>query len=168
MSRFSPTETPRRRPFVLGCIGGALLLALGASLWLVWLLEVPSPGVRIGAEVPAYVFELVEVEGLLEKGETVRAFYDRSRELSGTSAVLVTDRRLLAWDAGGRRSVTWRSGERVTGQVAESGGWRFEVSAGGSSRWRFEVAPGHGGERLAAVLESLQSSPAGSSNRLAG
>ncbi|MBN2910282.1 hypothetical protein JQC72_12300 [Polycladomyces sp. WAk] len=140
----------------------ALLIALGVAVnglisGVTSFLEM-EPGVKLANEVDARTLQTLRQRHLLQQGEELIAYYDRSLDMDGSEIALLTSNRLVYDKRGRITSVPLGEIQDITfGQYSDiDGKWqRIEVKYRDFHRMKVEFAPLEGGDVFYRALKDV-------------
>jgi hypothetical protein len=153
----SPNSSPRQSPWKWIAIGAGafLMLCCGGPLALVVVLGLSSEhsgGVQMANEVEPYAHEYIQKHELLEADERLIAYYDKSIELDGSEAALLTKRRLLYHNQGRNTVMLLTDVVDVKHREESLTGDIIEVVSEDGERMRIEIAPFNDGQTFLSAL----------------
>ena len=96
-AQFGSTGTPSTRRgsnLKLWLIGLGTVLAVAVVGVFIWLLNQPEGGVKFANDMDGYALEYLETHDLLNRTESLVAYYDATISLNGTEAAILTTERI--------------------------------------------------------------------------
>jgi hypothetical protein len=124
----------------LGCIG--------------YFVMIPEGGVKLKHEMQPYAVEYLEEHQILRPDEKLVAYYDKTIQLEGTDAYIITDQRLVHHSQSGNYGVPLQDVTRVQITEGELGMTDFTFTLANEDIYRMQIDAFNGAAKFADAIRS--------------
>ena len=128
-------------------------------LFAFWMLACANLDREQGVSLPNQLDEIsrgyIRDKGLLQEGETVRAYYDVTVSLDGSEIALITDRRVVYHKDGVTTDLPLADIQDVS-RTQEALSDNFLITGRGGQMLQVSIAPMNGGDTWAQVLDGAR------------
>ena len=112
---------------------------------IVWLARTPEGGVKMANEMDAYALKHLSEQKLLKESEKLVAYFDETISMSGTEAILTTER-VIYYKEGRVTAIPLRDIADVQHHYVSLTGDVIEVVSNSGERMKIVIAPLNDGE----------------------